>query len=114
MRRKHNLIPKLHVKKGDNVKVIAGDSKGKTGRIIDIFPEKRKATVEGVNIVTKHSKPSAAKPEGGIVKMEAPIHISNLMLLDPKGGAPTRVGRREDNEGKLVRYAVKSKEEIKK
>ena len=114
MRRKHNLIPKLHIKKGDNVKVISGDSKGKSGRVKEIFPEKRKATVEGVNIITKHTKPNTENPQGAIIKVEAPVHISNLMILDPKGGVPTRVGRRLNKEGKLVRYAVKSKEEIKK
>ena len=113
MRRKHNLIPKLHVKKGDNVKVIAGDSRGKTGRIIDIFPEKRKATVEGVNVVSKHTKPNTANPQGAIVKIEAPVHISNLMVMDAKG-VPTRVGRTANKEGKLVRVSVKTKEEIKK
>lgn len=113
MRRKSNLIPKLHVKKGDNVKVIAGDDRGKTGRIIEIFPEKRKAKVEGLNIVTKHSKPTAANPDGGRIKMEASINLSNLMLIDPKSGQPTRVGRKKNAEGNLVRISVKSKEEIK-
>ena len=114
MRRKSNLIPKLHVKKGDTVKVIAGDDRGKTGRIIEIFVDKRRAKVEGVNIVIKHSKPSAAKPEGGRIEMEASVDLSNLMLVDPKSGKPTRVGRKENSEGKLVRVAVKTKEEIKK
>jgi large subunit ribosomal protein L24 len=114
MRRKSNLIPKLHVKKGDTVKVIAGDDRGKTGRIIEIFVDKRRAKVEGVNIVIKHSKPSAAKPEGGRIEMEASIDLSNLMLVDPKSGKPTRVGRKENSEGKLVRVSVKTKEEIKK
>lgn len=104
---------KLHVKKGDMVKVIAGSSKGKTGKVLMVIPEKNRAIVEGVAIVTKHSKPNAKNPQGGIVKVEAPIHISNLMVVDGQGNA-TRIGRRIDEKtGKLVRYSKKSGEVIK-
>lgn len=92
--------------------MIAGDDKGKTGRVIEIFPERRRAMVEGVNIVIKHSKPTTAHPQGGRIEMEASMHISNLMLVDPKTSQPTRVGRVEHN-GKLVRVSVKTKEVIK-
>ena len=102
---------KLHIKKGDIVKVIAGDSKGQQGKILSIVVKDLRAIVEGVNLISKHTKPNAASPQGGIVKKEAPIHISNLMLLD-KSGKPTRIGRRiEDN--KLVRFSKKSGEAIK-
>lgn len=93
--------------------VLAGEDRGKTGRVLKVLVTKQRAIVEGVNIVTKATKPSAKHPQGGLVKMEAPIHISNLSLLDPKTGKPTRVGRRRNDEGKLVRYAKKSGEEIK-
>ena len=112
MERKINKIPKLNLKKGDIVKVIAGESKGQQGKILEILVDKRRAIVERVNMVSKHSKPNAKNTQGGIVKKEASIHISNLMMIDPKGGTPTRVGRREEN-GKLVRYAKKSGEVIK-
>ncbi len=106
---------KLHVKKGDTVFVNAGDDKGKKGRVIEILKAKNKALVEGINIVHKHTKPNAKQTEGGIVKKEAPIHLSNLMLICPETGKPTRIGRKLNNEGKLVRYSKKSvkKEEIK-
>jgi large subunit ribosomal protein L24 len=104
---------KLHVKKGDNVMVIAGDYKGTKGKVLAVYPEKMRALVEGVNIIHKHSKPSASNTKGGIVKKEAPIHISNIMLIDPTTGNPTRIGRRLNEKNKLVRFAVKSKEEIK-
>lgn len=106
-------MSKLHIKKGDTVYVLAGEDRGKTGRVLKVLVTKQRAIVEGVNIVTKAAKPSAKHPQGGLVKMEAPIHISNLSLLDPKTGKPTRVGRRRNDEGKLVRYAKKSGEEIK-
>ncbi len=106
-------MSKLHIKKGDTVYVLAGEDRGKTGRVLKVLVTKQRAIVEGVNIVTKATKPSAKHPQGGLVKMEAPIHISNLSLLDPKTGKPTRVGRRRNDEGKLVRYAKKSGEEIK-
>ena len=93
--------------------VLAGEDRGKTGRVLKVLVTKQRAIVEGVNIVTKATKPSAKHPQGGLVKMEAPIHISNLSLLDPKTGKPTRIGRRRNDEGKLVRYAKKSGEEIK-
>lgn len=104
---------KFHIKKGDTVKVIAGDDKGKEGKVLEVVAAKNRAIVEGVNIVTKHQKPSAGKPEGGIKKSEASIHISNLMLVDPASGKTTRVGRKADEKGKLQRYAKKTGEIIK-
>ena len=106
-------MSKLNIKKGDTVYVLAGESRGKTGRVLKVDPAKQRVLVEGVNIVTKACKPSAKHPQGGLFKMEDPIHISNVALLDPKTGKPTRVGRRKDAEGKSVRYAKKSGEEIK-
>ncbi len=104
---------KLHIKKGDTVKVLAGEDKGKTGKVTKVFVEKKRAIVEGVNMVSKSQKPNAKNPQGGIVKMEAPIHISNLNVVDPKTGEATRIGRKLNENGKLVRYAKKSGEEIK-
>lgn len=104
---------KLHVRKGDTVKVLSGDDKGKQGRILEVFPDKNRAVVEGINIVTKHQKPSAGKPEGGIKKTEGSVHVSNLMLIDPATGNPTRVGRKRDDAGKLKRFAKKTGEFIK-
>lgn len=106
-------MSKLNIKKNDTVYVLSGENRGKTGRVLKVYPAKSRAIVEGVNIVTKATKPSAQHPQGGLVKKEAPIHISNLSLLDPKSGKPTRIGRRRNDEGKLVRYAKKSGEEIK-
>ena len=106
-------MSKLHIKKGDTVYVLSGEDRGKTGRVLKVEVSKDRAIVEGINIVTKATKPSAKHPQGGLVKMEAPVHISNRSLLDPKTGKPTRVGRRLNDEGKLVRYAKKSGEEIK-
>ena len=106
-------MSKLHIKKGDIVFVNAGDDKGKTGRVMQVLVKANRAIVEGVNIVSKHTKPSAKNPQGGIEKKEAPIHISNLNVVDPKTGKPTRIGRRLNEEGKLVRFAKKSGEEIK-
>ena len=103
---------KIHIKKGDIVKVIAGDSKGSQGKVLEVDVEKYRALVEGVNMVSKHTKANAKNPNGGIVKKEAPIHISNLMVVDAKGNA-TRIGRRMGENGKLVRYSKKSGEEIK-
>ena len=111
MERKYNKQPKLHLRKGDIVKVIAGDSKGSQGRILEVLSEKRRVLVEGVNLVSKHTKPNAKQTQGGIVKKEAPIHISNVMLIDGKGN-PTRVGRKLEGD-KLVRYSKKSEEVIK-
>ena len=106
-------MAKLHIKKGDTVYVNAGDDKGKTGRVLRVLVDKNRAVVEGVNIVSKSTKPNAKYPQGGIVKMEAPVQISNLNVLDPKSGKPTRIGRRLNDAGKLVRYSKKSGEEIK-
>ena len=106
-------MSKLHIKKGDTVYVLSGEDKGKQGRVLSVQVAKQRAIVEGVNIVTKSTKPSAKYPQGGLIKMEAPIHISNLSLLDPKSGKPTRVGFRKDDKGVTVRYSKKSGEEIK-
>ena len=106
-------MSKLHIKKGDTVYVNAGEDKGKTGKVVKVLVEQQRAIVEGVNMVSKSQKPSAKNPQGGIVKTEAPIHISNLNVVDPKTGKPTRIGRRLNEEGKLVRFAKKSGEEIK-
>jgi large subunit ribosomal protein L24 len=108
---KKRFAPKLHVKKGDRVIVVSGDSKGTTGEILEVLPKKNRVIVEQVNIVKKHQKPSNEK-EGGIFEKAAPIHISNVMLIDPKSGEPTRIGRKEV-DGKLVRYSKKSGEIIK-
>ncbi|MBN2667540.1 MAG: 50S ribosomal protein L24 [Bacteroidales bacterium] len=104
---------KLHIKKGDTVVVITGESKGQKGRVLDVDRDKNRAIVEGVNTVSKHTKPNAKSPQGGILKKEAPINISNLMLVDPASGKPTRIGRRLNEKNKLVRYSKKSGEEIK-
>ena len=106
-------MSKLHIKKGDTVYVNAGENKGQTGKVLKVLVEKRRAMVEGLNMVSKSQKPSAKNPQGGIVKQEAPIHISNLNVVDPKTGKPTRIGRKLNADGKLVRYAKKSGEEIK-
>lgn len=98
---------KLHVKTGDTVKVIAGDDRGKTGRIVSVKTTVKKVIVEGVNLVTKHNKPSAKSPNGGITKQEAPIAASNVMLLDASGKA-IRTGRKADENGKLQRYSKKT------
>jgi large subunit ribosomal protein L24 len=104
---------KLHIKKGDTVIVISGESRGQKGRVLEVNREKNRALVEGVNLVSKHTKPNAKAPQGGILKKEAPVHISNLMLVDPTSGNQTRVGRKLNDKGKLVRYSKKSGEEIK-
>lgn len=104
---------KLHIKKGDTVSVIAGESKGQKGRVLVVDRENRKAVVEGINLVSRHTKPNAKAPQGGIIKKEAPVDISNLMLIDPASGRPTRIGRRLNEKNKLVRYSRKSGEEIK-
>jgi large subunit ribosomal protein L24 len=107
-------MSKLHIKKGDTVFVNTGKSKGKTGRVLEILVSDQRAIVEGANLVSKHTKPNAKSPQGGIVKQEASIHISNLNVVDPKSPSkPTRIGRKLNAEGKLVRYAKKSGEEIK-
>jgi large subunit ribosomal protein L24 len=102
---------KLHVKTGDTVKVIAGDERGKTGRIIAVNIAKQKVTIEGLNLVTKHSKPSASNPQGGISKVEAPIHASNISLVDAKGEI-FKAGSRKNSEGKTERYSKKTGEVI--
>ena len=106
-------MSKLHIKKGDLVYVIAGESKGQQGKVLEVIRKTDRAIVEGVNMIKKHTKPNAANPQGGIVEKEAPIHVSNLMLKDPKTGKATRIGRKLDEKGKLVRYSKKSGEEIK-
>jgi large subunit ribosomal protein L24 len=104
---------KLHIKKGDTVFVNTGEYKGQKGRVLEVNRNTSRAIVEGINMISKHTKPNAQYPDGGIIKKEAPIHISNLMLIDPSSGEPTRMGRRLDSKGKLVRYSKKSEEEIK-
>ncbi|MCB9335397.1 MAG: 50S ribosomal protein L24 [Flavobacteriales bacterium] len=106
-------MAKLHIKKGDTVRVIAGESKGAEGTVRKVYPEKGRAIVEGNDIkkMSKHTKPNAANPQGGIVHEEAPIHISNLMVVDGKGNA-TRIGRKTDDKGNKVRYSKKSGEVI--
>ena len=106
-------MSKLHIKKGDTVYVLSGEDRGKQGRVLSVLVSKQRAIVEGINVVSKSTKPNAKHPQGGIVKMEAPVHISNLSLLDPKSGKPTRVGRRKNDKGVTVRYSKKSGEEIK-
>lgn len=107
-------MEKIKIIKNDMVKVTTGNSKGVKGKVIKVFPKENKAMVEGVNLISKHTKPNAANPQGGIVKQEAKIHISNLILIDPKSGESTRVGRRRDEKtGKLVRISKKTGEVIK-
>ncbi len=103
---------KFHIKKGDTVYVNTGEYKGQKGKVLEVIKKTKRAIVEGINLVSKHTKPNSKAPQGGILKKEAPIHISNLMLLDPKSGTPTRIGRKLNND-KLVRYSKKSGEEIK-
>lgn len=93
--------------------VITGESKGQKGRVLEVDRAKNRAIVEGINMVSKHTKPHSKAPQGGIVKKEAPIHLSNLMLIDPTSGKPTRIGRKLNSKDKLVRYSKKSGEEIK-
>ncbi|GAB1358622.1 50S ribosomal protein L24 [Porphyromonadaceae bacterium] len=106
-------MSKLHIKKGDIVFVNAGEDKGKSGRVLSVQVQKQRALVEGVNMVKKSAKPSAKHPQGGIIETEASIHISNLNIVDPKSGKPTRIGRKQNEKGQLVRYSKKSGEEIK-
>lgn len=106
-------MSKLHIKKGDTVFVNAGEDKGNTGRVLKVLVKESRAIVEGINMVSKNTKPNAKSPQGGIVKKEASIHISNLNVLDPKTGKPTRIGRKLNEAGKLVRFAKKSGEDIK-
>ena len=106
-------MTKLHIKKDDTVIVLAGEDKGKTGKVLKVFVDKQRALVEGINIVKKSAKPSARHPQGGIIEQEAPIHISNLSLIDPKSGKATRIAIKINEDGKKVRVAKKSGEEIK-
>ncbi len=106
-------MSKMHIKKGDTVYVLAGEDRGKQGRVLSVDAAKNRAIVEGVHIVSKSTKPTAKYPQGGIIKMEAPINISNLSLIDSKSGKPTRIGIRVNDKGEKVRYAKKSGEEIK-
>ncbi|MFA6260350.1 MAG: 50S ribosomal protein L24 [Bacteroidia bacterium] len=111
MERKFNTQPKLKIRKGDMVQVIAGDDKGKKGRVLEVISETNRVLVEGINIVSRHTKPNAQNQQGGIIKKEAPLNISNVKVLD-KGGKATRVGRKLNDAGKLVRYSKKSGEVI--
>ena len=104
---------KLHIKKCDTVVVITGNSKGQKGRVLEVITKTERAIVEGVNMMKKHTKPNAESPQGGIIEKEAPVHISNLMMYDLKTDGPTRIGRRLNDQGKLVRFSKKSGEEIK-
>lgn len=104
----------MHVKKGDTVIVITGKDKGKKGRVLAAYPKKDRVLVEGINLVKKHTRPSQANPQGGIVTQEAPIHVSNVSLVDPKSGKPTRIGYKVLDNGKKVRVAKKSGEVIDK
>jgi large subunit ribosomal protein L24 len=113
MEKKKSSKAKLHIRKGDTVLIIAGDDRGKTGKVLEVLIEKNRAVVEGINIITKHTKPSAGKPEGGLKKTEAALHVSNLKLVDPATGKPTRIGRKLDTKNKLQRYSKKTGEFIK-
>ena len=105
-------MKKLHIKKGDTVFVNAGNDKGKTGKVLSVDVAKDRVIVEGINMVSRSTKPNSKQPQGGIIKQEAPVHVSNLNLIDPKSGKPTRVGYKVE-DGKKIRYAKKSGEEIK-
>ena len=105
-------MSKIHIKKNDTVYVLAGEDKGKTGKVLEVLVDKQKAIVEGVNFVNKSAKPSAKNPQGGFVKVEAPIHISNLSLIDPKSGKPTRISIKHEGKN-VIRISKKSGEEIK-
>jgi large subunit ribosomal protein L24 len=113
MERKLNKQPKVKVRKGDSVRIIAGDDRGKEGKVLEVDLETRRVVVEGHNMVKKHQKPTAGKPEGEIKKTEAAIHISNVMVLDPSNGKPTRIGRKLNEKGKLQRFAKKTGQLIK-
>jgi len=106
-------VSKFHVRKGDTAIVIAGNDKGQKGKVLEVLRAKNRAIIEGVNMITKHVKPSANNPEGGIEKTEAPIHISNIMVVDPSSGEPTKVGRKVNDQGKLQRFSKKTGELIK-
>ena len=108
MEKKNNNTSKLHIRTGDTVKVISGNSKGKTGKVISVLVDKQRARVEGVNLITKHIKPNAQNPQGRIEKVEGAVHISNLQVVDPATGEATRVGRKLNENGKLQRYSKKT------
>jgi large subunit ribosomal protein L24 len=117
MPRTKNKKKKLHVKKGDEVQVIAGNEKGKEGRILAVFPEKERVLVEGINMRVHHDQPTQENPQGGRIEREVAIHVSNVMILDPRTGEPTRIGRKrieDDSGGRWVRYAKNSGEIIDK
>ena len=113
MRKQVKSSTKLHIRKGDTVIVISGNDKGTKGKVLEVIKSKNRTIIEGVNMITKHVKPSANNPEGGIEKTEAPIHISNVMLVEPSNGEPTRTGRKPNEDGKLQRYSKKTGELIK-
>lgn len=108
MERRSNKQPKLHVRTGDTVKVIAGNSKGQSGKVVKMLVDKQRIVVEGVSMITKHVKPSAATPQGEIKKVEGSVHISNVMLIEAATGQPTRTGRKLNEKGKLQRYSKES------
>lgn len=113
MERKLNSQPKLKIRKGDTVRIITGNDRDKEGKVLEVDVANRRVFVEGYNIVKKHLKPSAGKPEGEIKKMEASMHISNVMVVDPASGKPTRIGRKLNEKGQLQRYAKKTGQLIK-
>jgi large subunit ribosomal protein L24 len=110
MRRTKNTNPKLHIRKDDLVLILSGDDKGKKGRILEVFPKENRAIVEGANMITRHTKPNAQFPEGGRIQKEAPLHISNLMVVEPKSGLPSRIGKTTNEKGKKVRITKRSNE----
>ena len=113
MQNKNHSTPKLHIRKGDTVKVLSGNYRNKQGKVLKVFPDTYRATVANVNMVSRHRKPSAKNPQGGIEKKEAAIHISNLMQVDAATGAATRIGRKHNEAGKLERYSKKTGKIIK-
>jgi large subunit ribosomal protein L24 len=113
MYNKHHKTKKLHIRKGDTVKILAGNDRNKRGTVLKVFSGTYRAIVEGVHIVSKHKKPTAKSPQGVIERVEAPVHISNLMLVDPSNNQPTRIGRRLNEDNKLKRYSKKTGELIK-
>ena len=113
MEKKIKSQPQLKIRKGDLVQVTAGDSKGKQGKVLEVVLATNRVIVEGANMVSKHTKPNAATPNGGIVKMEASLHVSNVMVVDAKSGKPSRIGKQKNADGKSIRIAKKSGEEIK-
>lgn len=108
MKKKNHSAAKLHIRRGDTVRVLSGNSRSKEGKVLRILPDAYRAVIEGVNMVSRHLKPSAKNPQGRIEKKEAPIHISNLMLVDPATGDATRIGRKKNEAGKLERYSKKT------